>query len=70
MSFRDCFAHQEMCCSILTEKVCNKGKCSFYKTHKKFLEDSKRYPPINYKHFLETGEKIVLEPKRTKEYML
>lgn len=63
LSFMDCFAHQEQGCNILKEKLCDNGGCPFYKTREQVLEDRIKYPPIDYKYFLETGEKIILERK-------
>lgn len=42
----DCFAYKRNIkkCSALNELVCEKRKCSFYKTQKQFDEERKKYP--------------------------
>ena len=34
----DCFAYKKGNCTALNDLYCAKEKCSFYKTHKEFLE--------------------------------
>lgn len=55
---KDCFAYAFTGCKILYERICDNRNCSFYKTHRQFREDLEKYPPIDYKHYKETGEKI------------
>ena len=31
-------------CKIMTETICRKRKCSFYKTQKAYMEGLKKYP--------------------------
>ena len=65
-----CFAHKARCCGILTEKLCETRDCPFYKTYEQHLEDRKKYPIIDYKHFLKTGEKVSLEIKGERKDIL
>lgn len=47
---KDCFAYRLGRCSILTEMVCKRDTCSFFKTKEEMEEDSRRYGYIkNYK---------------------
>jgi hypothetical protein len=40
---KDCFAHKVRgYCSALTEMVCQRRGCTFYKTKEQFKEDAKR----------------------------
>lgn len=48
-------------CRVLTEKLCYKGSCSFYKTKTEYKEGLKKYPPIDYAHFKDTKEKRLLK---------
>ena len=52
----DCFAFCEKSCSILTERVCDRGTCKFYKTQKTF--DETRTPSR-----LTTDEQRILQGK-------
>lgn len=44
----DCFAYNEKLktCSVLSEMVCKKRKCSFYKTEQQYKDDLKKYGEI------------------------
>lgn len=44
----DCFAYQQKCkgCSVLTEPICKKRECSFYKTREQYDSDRKKYEEI------------------------
>ena len=54
----DCFAYRTATrCGILTEVLCSKGDCSFYKTQKQYKADLEKYPPINYKGIYEKRHK-------------
>lgn len=55
MSKVNCFAYRPRYCTVLTQRICDKGKCSFFKTHKQHREDLKKYPPIDYALYKETG---------------
>lgn len=37
---RDCFGFKRGECTVLTELVCKKGECTFYKTRKQFRDDA------------------------------
>lgn len=39
----DCFAYREDRCEILTERICENRKCSFYKTWDKENKDRERF---------------------------
>lgn len=58
MANKDCFAYGRCSCRILTELICDNRECSFYKTHKQYRDDLEKYPPFDYRHYKETGEKI------------
>ena len=64
MGNRDCFAYGLISCRILTERICDNRKCSFYKSHRQHQLDMEKYPPIDYKHFKETGEIIVIKSRK------
>ena len=38
----DCFGYKMGGCTVLTEMVCENGKCTFYKTREQFIEDDAR----------------------------
>ncbi len=40
---KDCFAYRIGRCNILTEMVCKRDTCSFYKTHEEMEQDRARY---------------------------
>ena len=44
----DCFAYMSKCkqCSVLTELVCRKRKCTFYKTREQFDADRLKYDSL------------------------
>ena len=44
-------------CKILTKKLCDGGKCSFFKTTKQYRDDLEKYPPIDYKALYESRHK-------------
>ena len=49
MTNEDCFAYRnDHYCTVLTEVVCKSKQCKFYKTHKKYRDDLKKYPPCDY----------------------
>ena len=58
MAYKDCFAHRDRDCCILTERVCDRRRCTFYKTQEEHDERLKKYPPFDYTHYKETGRKI------------
>lgn len=60
---KDCFAYGFTGCKILTERICDNRECSFYKTHRQYKEDLEKHPPIDYKYYKETGEKIYLKKR-------
>ena len=41
----NCFAYNKAAkkCTVLTETVCKKKECSFYKTVQRYEEDKKKY---------------------------
>ena len=39
---KDCFGYRMGKCKVLTECVCEKRQCSFYKTKEQFEEDRER----------------------------
>lgn len=39
----DCFGYREGKCEIMTELICKKSKCSFYKTWNQENKDRKKY---------------------------
>ncbi len=45
---RDCFAFEigknRPNCNILSEMICQKRECSFYKTMEQYIKDQKKYP--------------------------
>lgn len=48
MDSSKCHFHHPKLCKILTEKLCRKGKCSFYKTTEDVKKDLIKYPPCDY----------------------
>lgn len=42
---KDCFGYHCAAkkCTVLTETICAKRKCSFYKTQKQYDEDKQKY---------------------------
>lgn len=40
---KDCFAYRLGRCSILTEMICRRESCSFYKTKEQMEQDRERY---------------------------
>ncbi len=40
---KDCFAYRIGRCSIMTEMICRRESCSFYKTVEEMERDRKRY---------------------------
>lgn len=40
---KDCFAYRIGRCSIMTEMICRRERCSFYKTVEEMERDRKRY---------------------------
>ena len=44
----DCFAFMQKCkkCSVLTDTVCKKRECTFYKTQEQYDSDRKKYDEI------------------------
>lgn len=61
---KDCFAYRSGRCAILTERICNRRKCPFYKTRKQYNEDLDKYPPIDYAQYKDTGERVTLERRK------
>lgn len=53
----ECHFYTPKQCRILTKKLCEGGKCSFFKTTKKYREDLEKYPPIDYKALYESRHK-------------
>ena len=47
---KDCFAYSSMHdkCRVLTETVCKKGTCKFYKTKKEFEKGLEKYEQGNF----------------------
>lgn len=39
----DCFGYDENKCNVMTSLVCEKSKCSFYKTWEQEQKDRKKY---------------------------
>lgn len=66
MGNKNCFAYGRFCCRILTERICDNRECTFFKTHKQYRDDMEKYPPIDYKHYRETGEKIYYKKRGRK----
>ena len=50
MAYKDCFAYRDRDCCILTERVCDRRRCTFYKTKEEHDERLKKYPPFDYTH--------------------
>lgn len=48
MNKEKCYFFTPKRCNILKEKLCNRGKCPFYKTTLQFRADCLKYPPRNY----------------------
>ena len=49
MTNEDCFAYRnDHYCTVLTAVVCKSKQCKFYKKHKKYRDDLKKYPPCDY----------------------
>ena len=44
----DCNFYSEKRCGILTEMLCENGKCSFHKTVEEYRNDLIKYPACNY----------------------
>lgn len=44
----DCFAFMKKCnkCSVMTETVCKKRECSFYKTKEQYETERKKYEEL------------------------
>jgi hypothetical protein len=61
MANKDCFAYRSRRCGVLTERICNRRKCPFYKTRKQYNEDLDKYPPIDYELYLKTGRRKYLK---------
>ena len=57
MDSSKCHFHHPKLCKILTEKLCRKGKCSFYKTTEDVKKDLIKYPPFNYAAYYEKKHK-------------
>lgn len=51
---KDCFAYRLGRCSILTEMVCRRDTCSFYKTKEQMERDREHYGFI--KDYKQKGE--------------
>lgn len=60
MANTNCYAYRSGYCTILTERICDNKKCSFFKTHKQHREDFNKYPPIDYPLYKETGIKKII----------
>lgn len=45
---KDCFSYNAKCgrCTVLTETVCKKRECTFYKTQEQYDNDRKKYEKI------------------------
>lgn len=39
---KDCFGYKYHSCTVLTEMLCKKGDCPFYKTKEQFNNDAER----------------------------
>ncbi len=53
---KDCFAYRIGRCNIMTELICKRDSCSFYKTKEQMEQDRKTYGFIkNYKPGSENG---------------
>ena len=50
MAYKDCFAYRDRDC-CLTERVCDRRGCTFYKTKEEHDERLKKYPPFDYTHY-------------------
>lgn len=62
MTNKDCFAYRsERYCTALTEVVCKNRQCKFYKTHRQHADDLKKYPPIDYQLYKDSGVKRYLK---------
>lgn len=40
---RNCFAYHPKQCRVLTEMLCKKKKCPFFKTHQQYVDDLIKY---------------------------
>ena len=62
MTNKDCFAYRsDRYCAALNEVVCKSRECNFYKSRRRYLEDLKKYPPINYQLYKDNGIKEYLK---------
>lgn len=61
MEHKDCFAHSKKGCNALTYKQCVDRECNFYKTKEQRDEEWKKYPPINYDMYKNTGDIVKLK---------
>ena len=60
---KDCFGYSGNGCSALTNRECDFKKCNFYKSKEQRDEEWKKYPPINYGVYKDTGEIVKLNIK-------
>lgn len=69
-NFSNCFAYGEAECGILTEKLCRKGKCKFFKTAEENINEQKQCKEQNIKLGIvdSTGHYDINNSKRTKHY--
>ena len=65
----NCFAKGPRSCKILTDLVCFRtGKCPFYKSKEEHRKDLKKYPPIDYKLYYNTGEIKYVDAEKEKAW--
>ena len=48
MEKKSCHFYTPKRCGILTEMLCESGRCSFYKTTEEFKDGLRKYPTCNY----------------------
>jgi hypothetical protein len=62
MARKNCFAFKNGRCEIMEELICDKKKCSFYKSVEKYESDLEKYPLIDYEALYNERHKV--EPKK------
>ena len=60
MARKNCFAFKNGRCEIMEELICEKKKCSFYKSVEKYESDLEKYPLIDYEALYEKGYRGII----------